>query len=46
VKSQVAGYKVPSCWLLLAEDELPLLASRKPDKRALAAMARRARPNT
>jgi acyl-CoA synthetase (AMP-forming)/AMP-acid ligase II len=35
VNKELSAYKVPERWLLLREDEVPLLASGKPNKRAL-----------
>ncbi|MET0196795.1 MAG: class I adenylate-forming enzyme family protein [Rhodococcus fascians] len=33
--TELSGYKIPQHWLVLSDDELPLLASGKPDKRKL-----------
>jgi acyl-CoA synthetase (AMP-forming)/AMP-acid ligase II len=35
VSDQLSGYKVPRHWLVLDEEDIPWLASGKPDKRAM-----------
>lgn len=35
IRSQLSSYKIPSRWIVASEDDLPVLATGKPDKREL-----------